>query len=201
MMPKMSGAETFAKLKEMPGFITPVVALTANAISGMRENYLELGFDEYLAKPIEKEALIKVLNKVLDEKEETVTNVTVVENEKIEKDEQSHEEYLRSNGVNLDKALELLGDMNMYEVRKKYGQVKRWSKKTINELAFDLGVDKGANDFCVGKEAHYNRELETFEPTGRWFLMYKESSGVYITNTFSSLDDIAKYLINNFARK
>ena len=48
--------------------------------------------------------------------------------------------------------------MNMYEVRKKYGQVKRWSKKTINELAFDLGVDKGANDFCVGKEAHYNRE-------------------------------------------
>lgn len=91
--------------------------------------------------------------------------------------------------------------MNMYEVRKKYGQVKRWSKKTINELACDLGVDKGANDFCVGKEAHYNRELETFEPTGRWFLMYRESSGVYITNTFSSLDDIAKYLINNFARK
>ena len=116
MMPKMSGAETFAKLKEMPGFITPVVALTANAISGMRENYLELGFDEYLAKPIEKEALIKVLNKVLEEKEETVANVTVVENEKIEKDEQSHEEYLRSNGVNVDKALELLGDMNMYEV-------------------------------------------------------------------------------------
>ena len=116
VMPKMSGAETFAKLKEMPGFITPVVALTANAISGMRENYLELGFDEYLAKPIEKDALIKVLNKVLDEKEETVTNVTVVENEKIEKDEQSHEEYLRSNGVNVDKALELLGDMNMYEV-------------------------------------------------------------------------------------
>ena len=116
MMPKMSGAETFAKLKEMPGFITPVVALTANAISGMRENYLELGFDEYLAKPIEKEALIKVLNKVLEEKEETVANVTVVENEKIEKDEQSHEEYLKSNGVNVDKALELLGDMNMYEV-------------------------------------------------------------------------------------
>ena len=116
MMPKMSGAETFAKLKEMPGFITPVVALTANAISGMRENYLELGFDEYLAKPIEKEALIKVLNKVLEEKEETVANVTVVENERLEKDEQSHEEYLRSNGVNVDKALELLGDMNMYEV-------------------------------------------------------------------------------------
>ncbi len=116
MMPKMSGAETFSKLKEMPGFITPVVALTANAISGMRENYLELGFDEYLAKPIEKDALIKVLNKVLEEKEEIVTNVVVVENKELEKNEQSHEEYLRSNGVNIDKALELLGDMNMYEV-------------------------------------------------------------------------------------
>ena len=60
-MPKMSGTETLAKLKEIPGFQTPVVALTANAINGMREKYLSAGFNDYLAKPIEKEPLEKLL--------------------------------------------------------------------------------------------------------------------------------------------
>ncbi len=65
MMPKMSGVETLHKLKEIPGFRIPVVALTANAITGMREKYLEDGFDNYLAKPMEKAQVIEVLNEVL----------------------------------------------------------------------------------------------------------------------------------------
>ena len=67
MMPKMSGVETFHKLKEIEGFNTPVVALTANAISGMREKYLAEGFDDYLSKPIDKKELQKVLVKFLVE--------------------------------------------------------------------------------------------------------------------------------------
>ncbi len=65
MMPKMSGVETLKKLKEIPGFRIPTVALTANAITGMREKYLRDGFDDYLAKPIEKEQLIQVVNQIL----------------------------------------------------------------------------------------------------------------------------------------
>jgi CheY-like chemotaxis protein len=42
-----------------------VVALTANAITGMKEKYLSEGFDDYLAKPIEKQELTRVLNKFL----------------------------------------------------------------------------------------------------------------------------------------
>ena len=72
MMPKMSGVETFHKLKEMPEFDTPVVALTANAIAGMREKYLADGFDEYLAKPINKIELEDVLRKMLNNKETKV---------------------------------------------------------------------------------------------------------------------------------
>ena len=65
MMPKMSGVETLKKLKEIPGFKIPTIALTANAISGMREKYLADGFDDYLAKPIEKDQLIQVVNQIL----------------------------------------------------------------------------------------------------------------------------------------
>ncbi|MCX4365258.1 MAG: ATP-binding protein [Bacilli bacterium] len=65
MMPKMSGVETLKKLKKIKNFKTPVVALTANAIAGMQEKYLKEGFNEYLPKPIEKEELLKILNKYL----------------------------------------------------------------------------------------------------------------------------------------
>lgn len=65
MMPKMSGVETLKKLKEIPGFNTPTIALTANAITGMKEKYLADGFDDYLAKPIDKEQLVQVINQIL----------------------------------------------------------------------------------------------------------------------------------------
>lgn len=65
MMPKMSGGETLIELKKLPNFNTPVVALTANAITGMKEKYLSEGFDDYLAKPIEKDELIRVCNECL----------------------------------------------------------------------------------------------------------------------------------------
>lgn len=64
MMPKMSGTETLKELKKLDNFNTPVVVLTANAISGMKEKYLADGFNDYLAKPIEKEELERVLNKL-----------------------------------------------------------------------------------------------------------------------------------------
>jgi len=68
MMPKMSGVETFHKLKENENFHIPTVALTANAISGMKEKYLQEGFQDYLAKPIEKTELYRVLVKFLQQK-------------------------------------------------------------------------------------------------------------------------------------
>lgn len=66
MMPKMTGTETFMKLRENPDFNIPVIVLTANAISGMKEKYLSDGFSDYLSKPIDKNELERVLNKYLN---------------------------------------------------------------------------------------------------------------------------------------
>lgn len=65
MMPKLSGVETLKKLKERKDFCIPTIALTANAITGMREKYLSDGFDDYLSKPIEKEELNRIIQKFL----------------------------------------------------------------------------------------------------------------------------------------
>jgi CheY-like chemotaxis protein len=66
MMPDMDGIETQKILRErgLTGN-TKVIALTANAVVGAREMYLETGFDDYLSKPIQIPELEKMLGKYL----------------------------------------------------------------------------------------------------------------------------------------
>lgn len=64
MMPEMDGIEVLHVLRKLEGYnIPPVVALTANAITGMKEMYLKEGFDEYLSKPINVSELNKLIKK------------------------------------------------------------------------------------------------------------------------------------------
>lgn len=65
MMPEMSGVETLKKLKEIKNFNIKIIALTANAITGMREKYLNAGFDDYLSKPINKRELNNIIQKFM----------------------------------------------------------------------------------------------------------------------------------------
>ena len=70
MMPEMDGIETFAAMKATEDCVnhdTPVIMLTANAISGMKEMYLGHGFADYLSKPIQSSLLEEMLLKYLPE--------------------------------------------------------------------------------------------------------------------------------------
>ena len=58
-LPEMDGTEVLAWLREQEGLKhIPVIALTAHAMSGDREKYLSIGFDEYVTKPIVDEELL-----------------------------------------------------------------------------------------------------------------------------------------------
>lgn len=68
MMPEMDGIETFKKMREMqghPNVSTPVIILTANAISGAKEKYIAEGFDDYLTKPIDVDKLEGVIKQLI----------------------------------------------------------------------------------------------------------------------------------------
>ena len=67
MMPEMDGIQTLHILKKLDGYdMPPIVALTANAITGMKEMYLKEGFDEYLSKPININDLNKIIYKYFE---------------------------------------------------------------------------------------------------------------------------------------
>ena len=74
-MPGMGGTETLENLKQIEGFNMPVIALTANSSSGIREKYVGEGFNDYLAKPIVKDQLHKVLKDYLVSSPKTTDSV------------------------------------------------------------------------------------------------------------------------------
>lgn len=64
MMPGMSGEKTLSKLKEKSNFNIPVIALTADAVSGAKEKYISEGFTDYIAKPFSREQIKYKLDKI-----------------------------------------------------------------------------------------------------------------------------------------
>ena len=279
MMPKMSGVETLQELKKIPGFRIPTVALTANAITGMKEKYLKDGFDGYLAKPIEKEQLIQVINEILGRnvtqeldfsKEEKVTqyiggpvspsirgeeipnvddyekaeearkkneiipvedNIEEVLGDQLElnyqeKEEASSEEklesqpqeilpvvdidlptetiekvydrkYLEDNGVDVNHALELLGDMDMYnmtisdffsEVEDKWSKIVEY-KETSNMPEYAILVHSLKSDckylgFMTLADISYQHELKS-----------KENDEEFVNSHFSELEEEYKKVL------
>lgn len=208
MMPKMSGTETLHRLKSLPNFSIPVVALTANAITGMREKYIGEGFDEYLAKPIEKEELIRVFAKLLHLSDSDTrklfdaTEILDIE-ENVNVDNCStnipiyNENYLRSHGIDIDYALELLGDMEMYhmtlhdyleEIDEKFSNLKKYlnagDMENYSILVHSMKSDAKYLGFMSFADIAYKHELKS-----------KEKDLTYCKDHFRELEEqLNKYL-------
>ena len=140
MMPKMDGTETLHRMKE-EGLLpkdTKVIVLTANAISGAREEYLAEGFDDYLSKPVELPELRKILKKWLPE-------------DLLQQDDAKKNEKDEDAG---DVILEFMPwDDTEYE------QKKEESEDVTDRLA-TLGFDtKAAITYCGGDEGFYKEML------------------------------------------
>lgn len=68
MMPNMDGIQTFHAMETLEGHLckgTPVVVLTANAVEGAREMYLNEGFDNYMSKPVVADKLENMIQELL----------------------------------------------------------------------------------------------------------------------------------------
>lgn len=82
MMPVMDGVETLQCMKELKGFDiqkTPVVMLTANAVVGAKDVYMQAGFTDYITKPIREDVLLTTVKKNLPKE-------LIVEDESTEKE-------------------------------------------------------------------------------------------------------------------
>ena len=114
MMPGLNGIETLQAMKTLDENLnqnTPVISLTANAISGAREQYISAGFQDYLTKPVDATALEKIIVKFLPQ--DKVLKAS--ENEKNSDDELSLPDWLKKiDGLNLKAGVEHCGGEESY---------------------------------------------------------------------------------------
>ena len=190
MMPKMGGVETLKRLKEINNFNIPTVALTADAMSGAQTKYIEVGFSDYLSKPIDRSELKRVLNKILSEKQEENKNKNNIE-------------YLKENGIDVTSSIELLGDKEMYDetlrlfIEENKTRMKRIEEnkklKNIKEYEIDVHALKSDSKYLGFKalaEIAYEMEMAS-----------KENNIDYINEHYNELiDEYNKIMeiINNY---
>ena len=109
-LPDMDGIETLDKLRKIENCInadTPIIALTANAIVGVKDEYLKAGFNDYITKPIRPKKLESMIVQYLPK--ELVLEKDAV----IEINEEQNEDLPSVNGVSWNVALEYLFDKEL----------------------------------------------------------------------------------------
>ncbi len=224
MMPHMSGVETLKKLKEIENFNTKVVALTADVMEGKSTKYIEVGFNDYLSKPIQKDELKRVLNKCLngievnETKETTKAKINPITDEDIEvlnkklesmNDNTSNEykgniDYLKENDIDVDAALELLGDIEMYndtlktfkeESKERMPRIEKNKKdKNMKDYSIDVHALKSDSKYLGFKKLaslSYDHEMKSKENNSDYVLEHYDE----LLNEYNRVANIIdKYL-------
>ena len=203
MMPRMRGTETLIRLKKIEGYKIPTIALTANAVSGMKEKYLREGFTDYLAKPIDKNELFKILSnyitfdtkfemkeekleeipKELFDMEKPLNKIEIKEHKKNEQfssvyvtKEKKDIEYLKKNRIDVEKGIELLGDIEMYNetleefmnnIEERMRKLEKYKEEEkMEEYAIEVHALKSDSKYLGFKELAeiaYNQEIKSKE--------------------------------------
>lgn len=205
MMPKLSGTETLERLKTIKGFKIPVVALTANAISGMKEKYLSVGFNDYLAKPIEKEELKRVFKEYINdgkvkeridfgELPKEIYEISPL-SERMVKEEQKKDysnydlEYLKENDVDIDKSLELLNDEKIYRemLKEFYENIEKRKIKLKEFIEQDNLKDYAIETHALKSDSKYLGFMKLAELAFEHEMKSKENQKDYIKKNFDEL--------------
>ncbi len=185
MMPKMSGETAIEKLKEIPGFITPVIALTADAVQGAEEKYKSMGFIDYVAKPFSKDQIqIKLDNIFLNEKvRDSIENDTINES-------RISEDFLTSQGIDVKAGLKEFKDLKTYKEN-----LTDWLKVS-DEKIMKIKQYKNAHDlinYCIeiGKlkiEAEHLGFNDLKDLSFKHEMSSKVGNSEYIDRTFYDLE-------------
>jgi len=173
MMPEMDGIETTKNIRAMEGDYyknVPIIALTANAIMGMKEMFLANGFNDYLSKPIEISKLDDILASWIpaDKKIENTETQEQTEPEEI------FPEGFTVEGVDIQAGITRYTEKAYLDVLRSYFQhtpgllekmninYKELSDEAVKEYAITVHGIKGASfGICANPVAKLAESLET----------------------------------------
>jgi CheY-like chemotaxis protein len=158
----MDGMETTKHLRDS-GYTRPIVALTANAVAGQEEMFLQNGFDEFIAKPIDVRQLDAILNKLVRDKQPAGT----VEAARIEKNAEANAgaaqpqvdpRLLKSFAVDARRVVAMLEGLCQNE---------KWIEREEDLRKFTIAVHGIASSLLNIEEAKFAESAKKLETAGR----------------------------------
>ena len=203
MMPNMSGETCLANLRKNPEFNIPVIALTADALTGAKEKYISEGFIDYISKPFSKDQIKEKLDKIfipnknqskIDWSNVKAYSITDLPAEAETSDEnisevQYDETYLVKNGIDYKKGIENFGDLVTYKE-----MLSEWNEDCQNKFN-ELENLKNQHDM-----PNYAIKVHSLKSDSKYFgftkladisykheMKAKESDEGYIIQNFSDL--------------
>ena len=207
MMPHMSGETCIEELKKITTFNTPVIALTADAVAGAKEKYVSEGFVDYIAKPFSKEQIKEKLDMVfassteeevkpmIEEKIDwntvpaysTDNKEEVLSIKEVQSKEVYDENYLLSNGIDYNKGVELLGDLDTYK-----DMLSDWYKECHQKFE-DMKLLKLKHDM-----QNYSIQVHALKSDSKYFGFDKLAEMSYEHEMKSKAND-EEYVDSNFS--
>ena len=206
MMPVMNGEEALKKLQEIDGFNTPVIALTADAISGSEEKYKSLGFITYVAKPFSKDTIKMKLDNILKNKSEKeignkfdnldtelrnapkheIGNMEPLHEEESETNDTNSEQYLKNNGIDYTIGLDNFGDINTYKE-----MMKDWLLEVTDKWN-RIVSSKNKNDM-----KNYSIDVHSLKSDSKYF-GFTELARISYEHELKSKEDNKEFVKDNF---
>ncbi|MDR0935760.1 MAG: response regulator [Oscillospiraceae bacterium] len=163
MMPGMNGIEATRIIRAIEGDYfrdIPIIALTANAVSGMKEMFLQNGFSDFLAKPIEISELSSVLERWISKEKRFKAGEAVAE-------PIGERRLPEIEGVDKERGMELAGgsETNFIEILRLFSEDAHMRAEKIRQAPLTPGADlsqtaadahalKGSSGF-IGANAFY----------------------------------------------
>ena len=207
MMPVMNGEEALKKLQEIDGFNTPVIALTADAISGSEEKYKSLGFAGYVSKPFSKEIIKSKLDSILSNKTSNkeskyksldeelknapkyeIGNMEPLDEEESETNESSDEiQYLKDNGIDYTIGLDNFGDVSTYKE-----MMKDWLLEVTGKWN-RIVSSKNKNDM-----KNYSIDVHSLKSDSKYF-GFTELARISYEHELRSKEDNKEFVKDNFS--
>ena len=197
MMPVMNGEEALKKLKEIDGFNTPVIALTADAVSGSKEKYIKEGFADYLAKPFNKDSLKLKLDKIFNNEKESSedkwkdvpkyefgADMKPLEEEVTKEETNDDEKILEDANIDYKVGLENFGSMEMYKE-----MLNDWFKE----------IDEKWNRIVSNKEnmKEYSVDVHSLKSDSKYF-GFTELAKLSLDHELKSKDGDKEYVKKHF---
>lgn len=139
MMPDMDGIATFEEMKRMnhQNKTTPVIAMTANAVKGAKEMYLQHGFADYISKPIFEEKMWKILERFLADKQTDI---------------KAEHKIAAEESIEIEESLETEENLETEEL---------WDRESLQERFPYLDTKQGMS-VCMEDEDFYLKILKVY---------------------------------------